>query len=230
MSSTFPTTEKALKVPPLENGDCLTRAEFERHYTAMPDLKKAELIEGVVYVASPLRFDNHGKPHFDLITWLGVYCAGTLGVNGGDNATTRLDLDNEPQPDVQLRIANGGQSTIGNDGYVEGPPELIAEVAASSVSYDLRQKLQVYRRNRVQEYLVWRVDDCQIDWFRLKAEEYVLLEPDAAGVVRSEVFPGLWLARQAMLEGNLAVVLATLQAGLATAAHADFVKQLSKPS
>ena len=213
-------------VPPLENGDRLSRAEFERRYNAMPNLKKAELIEGVVYVGSPLRFESHGKPHFNLITWLGVYCAATPGVEGGDNATTRLDLDNEPQPDVQLRIESG-QSRISNDGYVEGAPEFIAEIAASSASYDLHDKMTAYRRNGVQEYLVWRTYQNRIDWFRLREGEYVALEPDAAGVVRSEVFPGLWLAIPELLQDNLAEVLAVLQQGIATAEHADFVNRLN---
>lgn len=215
------------EVPPLENGDRLTRHEFERRYHAMPYLKKAELIEGVVYVASPLRFESHGKPHFQIITWLGVYSAATPGVDGGDNATIRLDLDNEPQPDALLRIESG-QSRISDDDYVEGAPELIVEVAATSASYDLHDKLRVYRRNRVQEYLVWQIYDNRLNWFRLREGDYVTLEPDAAGVVRSEVFPGLWLAVTAMLDGDLAGVLATLQQGLNTPEHADFVQCLSE--
>lgn len=205
--------QEFVKLPPLENGDKLTRDEFERRYQAMPDIKKAELIEGVVYVASPLRFEGHGKPHFQLITWLGVYSAATPGVEGGDNATTRLDLDNEPQPDALLRIASG-QSRISDDDYVEGAPELVVEIAASSAAYDLHNKLTVYRRNGVQEYLVWTTYENQLTWFRLRGQEYITLEPDANGVIKSEVFPGLWLAPNALLEGNLAKVLAVLQQGL----------------
>lgn len=222
----YAASEASVEVPPLENGDRLRRPEFERRYKAMPHLKKAELIEGVVYVGSPLRFESHGKPHFQIITWFGVYCAATPGVEAGDNATVRLDLDNEPQPDVLLRIESG-QSRLSDDDYVEGAPELIAEVAASSASYDLHDKLTVYRRSGVQEYIVWRTYDNRLDWFRLREGEYVLLEPDAEGVVRSEMFPGLWLDVPALLEGNLAKVLAVLQSGLAIAEHADFVKRLS---
>ncbi len=217
------------KLPPLENGDRLTRHEFERRYQAMPHIKKAELIEGVVYVASPLRFEPHAEPHSSIVGWLWVYRSATPGVRLGDNATVRLDMDNEPQPDVLLRLDEslGGQSRISDDGYVEGAPELIAEVAASSAAYDLRDKLRVYRRNAVQEYLVWQVYDQRLDWFRLREGEYVPLQPDNAGIVRSEVFPGLWLAIPALLEGNLAQVLAVLQQGLTTSEHAAFVEQLS---
>ena len=216
-----------LTIPPLENGDKLTRVEFERRYSAMPHLKKAELIEGVVYMASPLRITNHGNPHARIITWLGNYWSATPGIELGDNATVRLDLDNEPQPDALLRIEIGGQSTISQDGYVEGAPELIVEIAASSVSLDLHQKLKVYRRNQVQEYLVWRVEDGEFDWFSLQQEEYIKLEPLENGIICSQVFPGLWLDRAALLAGNLARVLTVVQQGLASQEHEEFVKRLS---
>jgi Uma2 family endonuclease len=144
-------------MPPLENGDRLTRAEFERRHAAMPRLKKAELIEGVVYMPSPVRFKKHAKPHAVLVTWLGTYEAATSGVELADNATVRLDLDNEPQPDALLRILPeaGGQSDDSADDFVEGAPELVAEAASSSASYDVHEKKRAYRRNRVQEYLVF---------------------------------------------------------------------------
>src|SRR5580658_6611036 len=91
-------------VPPLENGDRLTRAEFERRYNAMPEHVRAELVEGVVVMASPVRHNMHGQQHGDLLTWAGMYRVGTPGVLGGADATVRLDLDNEPQPDVYLLI------------------------------------------------------------------------------------------------------------------------------
>src|SRR5437660_6582278 len=181
-------------VPPLESGDHLTRAEFERRYDAMPGLTKAELIEGVVYMPSPVSVDHDG-PHFDLITWLGTYRAATPGVRGGDNGSLRLDLDNMPQPDAYLMIlpSHGGQARIGADRYVAGGPELLAEVAASSASYDLHVKLDAYRRNEVREYVVWRVLDQAVDWFVLREGRYELLLVDEAGLYKSEVFPGLWL-------------------------------------
>ncbi len=217
------------KLPPLENGDRLTRYEFERRYAAMPHVKKAELIEGVVYMASPVRISSHGRPHSLLIAWLGVYRAGTPHIDLADNTTVRLDMDNEPQPDALLRLDEsvGGQSRISDDDYVEGAPEFVAEVAASSASYDLRDKLRAYRRNQVQEYIVWEVYENRLNWFRLLDGEYVPLEPDAAGVVRSEVFPGLWLAVPALLAGNFAQVLAVLQEGLNSPEHAQFVERLS---
>ncbi|MEX2175507.1 MAG: Uma2 family endonuclease [Pirellulaceae bacterium] len=214
-------------IPPLVAGDRLTRDEFQRRYAAMPDVKKAELIEGVVYMASPVSNDDHAAPHAALMMWLGVYWAMTPGVQAGDNGTLHLDLDNDPQPDGYLRILPefGGRSkTV--DGYVEGSPELIAEVAASSVSYDLHDKLNAYRRNGVQEYVVWRVWDKAIDWLVLRGGRYFPLQADSAGHYQSEVFPGLWLDPAALLRGDLARVLAVLQEGLASPEHSAFVGKL----
>ena len=224
----LPAGEGARRPPPLENGDRLTRVEFERRYEAMPDVKKAELIDGVVYVGSPVRFGKHGQPHARLLTWLGTYAALTRGVGLGDNATVRLDADTEPQPDALLRIEPeaGGTSWISDDDYVAGAPELVAEIAASSASYDLHDKMDACRRAGVKEYLVWRVDDEQIDWFALRDGAYVRLTPDESGVVSSQVFPGLRLALSALLAGDVARVVAALQEGLGTSEHAAFVARL----
>jgi Uma2 family endonuclease len=216
-----------LTVLPLENGDRLSRAEFERRYSAMSQVKKAELIEGIVYMASPLRFRSHGQPHARIIGWLAVYEAATPGVELGDNATVRLDADNEPQPDALLRIDVGGRSQISDDDYVEGAPELIVEVAASTASYDLHEKLRVYRRNGVQEYVIWRVYNCELDWFQLRDGEYMRIEPNTEGIIFSEVFPGLCLDVSALLSGDLARVLEVLHQGLAAPEHQSFLESLA---
>ena len=217
-------------IPPLKHGARLTRDEFERRYDTMPYIKKAELIEGVVYMPSPVRFDVHSEPHAHIITWLGVYCAATPGIRLGDNATVRLGDDNEPQPDALLRLdeALGGNSRISDDGYIEGATELIVEIAATSADYDLREKLETYRCHGVREYIVWRTEEGQLDWFRLVEGEYVLMAPDANSIIESQIFYGLRLAVKALLEGSLATVLSELQKGLETAEHAAFVEQLNK--
>ena len=199
-----------LTLPPLENGDQLTRMEFEQRYQAMTQVKKAELIEGIVYMASPLRAKAHGKPHAHMMGWLVSYEAAISGVEVLDNSTVRLDPDNELQPDALLRIEIDGQSTLSEDDYVEGAPELIVEIAASSASIDLNQKLNVYRRNQVQEYLVWRVYDGEFDWFHLRQGEYVRLNPNQSGILCSTIFPGLWLDPSAFLSGDIATVLIRL--------------------
>jgi Uma2 family endonuclease len=216
-----------LAIPPLENGDRLSRAEFERRYRAMPQVKKAELIEGVTYMASPLRIRSHGEPHGLLMTWLGTYRAFTPGVVLGDNPTVRLDPDNEPQPDAVLFVP-GQQATISEDDYIEGAPELVIEIAASSVAIDLHDKKRAYRRNGVREYLVWRTLESQIDWFMLQADEYVPLIAAEQGIIRSRVFPGLWLTVPAMLTGDMALVLAELQNGLNSSEYQEFKQGLIK--
>ncbi|MEH2407278.1 Uma2 family endonuclease [Nostoc sp.] len=217
-------------LPPLESGDRLTRPEFERRYAAAPHIKKAELIEGIVYVASPLRHEQHGKPHSRVITWLGVYQSLTPGVDLSDAPTVRLDLDNEPQPDAVLFIEPnaGGQTSLSSDGYIEGSPELIVEIAASSVAIDRGSKKQVYCRNGVLEYVIWQSYENQIEWFCLSDGDYRLQSPDADGIIRSQVFPGLWLAVEALLNNQMVQVLEVVQAGLKSPEHSAFVQQLQK--
>jgi Uma2 family endonuclease len=222
----------AISIAPLESGDRLTRQEFELRYMASEHIRKAELIEGVVYVASPVRATRHARPHGMIVTWLGDYCTATPGVDLLDNATVRLDADNEPQPDALLRIEPlvGGNSAIGEDDYVEGAPELIVEVAASSASYDLNDKLNVYRRNGVREYIVWQMYENRVDWFVLEAGRYVLAIADDRCIIRSQVFPGLWLSVNGLRQGNRSEVLAVLHSGLQTAEHQAFVERLNRES
>jgi Uma2 family endonuclease len=228
MSTRVPPVPKVVVAPPLENGDLLTRAEFERRYEAMPDVKKAELIEGEVYMPSPVRWNQHAGPHADLIGWLVVYRAFTPGVRAGDNGSMRLDLDTEPQPDAVLIIepACGGRVQISDDDFIEGAPELVAEVSASTVSIDLNRKFRVYRRNNVQEYVVWRVLDGTIDWFVLRQSQYDRLARSASGFFESEAFPGLWLDPEALAGGDMARVLQVVQQGIASPEHAAFVTKL----
>lgn len=224
------TIEIELETPPLEVGDRLTRAEFERRWKAMPHIKKAELIEGVVYMPSAVRYRAHGLPHTVLSHWLQSYVLGTPGTEAADNSSIRLDNDNEPQPDLLLRLDRslGGQSWEDDEGYLRGAPELAAEIAASSASYDLHQKLHVYRRHGVREYVVWRTFDRAIDWFVLREGNYERLAPDAEGLLKSLVFPGLWLDAPALLRNDLAAAVAAANRGLAGPEHAEFVAVLQQ--
>jgi Uma2 family endonuclease len=221
---------RLVKPPRLNQGDRLTREEFERRYDAMPNLKKAELIEGVVYMPSPVRHPDHGEPHGIVVTWIGVYRAFTSLVSFSDNATIRLDGINDPQPDVVLFMDEtaGGRARIGEDRYIEGAPELVVEVAASTAAYDLHDKRRAYERNGVREYLVWRTEDGEFDWFRLRGKKYVRVQPDNKGVITSSVFPGLRLNVKALLNDDMKEVLAELQRELKSKEHADFVKRLSR--
>ncbi len=215
----------------LEPGDRLTRWEFEQRYAAMPYLKQAELIEGMVYIPSPVRV-SHAEFHAQIVGLLSIYSAATPGVHLLDNATVRLDADNKVQPDILLRIASdrGGQSRIGLHEYVEGAPELIIEIAGSSVAYDLHDKLHVYRRNGVYEYGVWHVYEKRMDWFRWIDGAYVTIPPDAAGVICSTIFPGLYLATSALVQGDILRALTIVQQRLATDLHTRFGADLNRRS
>lgn len=229
-TSILPTlpAEPASPPPPLEPHDRLSRDEFERRYAAMPHLKKAELLKGVVHMPSPVRNDRHGEPHALLVGWLVFYQIATPGVRAADNTTLRLGREDEPQPDALLRIPaeRGGQSTVDAEDYISGAPELAAEVASSSASYDLHEKLEVYQQHGVREYVVWRVLDRAVDWFALRGEQYEPLLAGPDGILRSEAFPGLWLDVEALLSGDGARLLAVLQEGIASPEHAAFVEHL----
>jgi Uma2 family endonuclease len=215
-------------VQPLESGDRLGEIEFLRRYEAMPDVKKAELIEGKVYMPSPVRL-IHAAPDTTIQGWLFTYAARTPGTQAAGNATVRLDPENVPQPDALLRILPecGGHTRIDSAGYLFGPPELIVEVAASTVTIDLHDKLHAYRRAGVREYLVWRTSDAQFDWFILDGDEYRANGPDSLGVLRSPHFLGLALAVDALLNHDSARLLDVLHAEMQTPAHAAFVAQLT---
>jgi Uma2 family endonuclease len=214
---------------PLENGDRLTAPEFMRRYQAMPDVKKAELIEGVVYMGSPVRMDAHGEPDSFVQGWLAAYSFATPGTRVGANGTVKLDADNVPQPDAALRILEecGGASHLDQEGYLVGAPELVVEIAASSSSIDLHDKLRAYRRNGIKEYLVWRTVEDAFNWFILREGNYQPQLPDTKGLCHSAEFPGLVLNVPALLARNGAAVLATLHASLKSKAHHAFVAELA---
>ena len=215
------------QIPELQAGDHL-RAELSGDILRCRTSRKAELIEGIVYMPSPVSHKRHSRPHGFIVTWLGTYLSATPGTDAGDNGTVRLDWENEPQPDGMLRILpeRGGQSRDDEDDYIAGSPELVAEVSASSASYDLHEKLHAYQRNGVREYLVWRVWDAAIDWFALREGRFERMPLTEADHYRSETFPGLWLDPAAMIRGDLAAAMAVLQQGLASPEHAAFVARL----
>ncbi len=216
--------------PRLESGDHLTTEEFLDRFEAAWSLKKAELVEGVVYLPSPTRWGLHAIQHQALSTWLGVYWAYTKGTQAGDSGTLRLDLKNVPQPDVALIVlpSHGGRAQFDENQYLVGGPELVGEVAGSTRSIDLNSKLFVYLRNQIREYIVWRVEDDAIDWFVAHEGRYERLLPDAAGIMRSETVPGLWLEAQAMVALDLLAVLRLLEQGIASDEHAAFVARLAQ--
>ena len=221
MSSVITTT------PPLVDGERLSREEFHRRYLAMPHVKKAELIDGVVHMPSPLRNSAHALPDQDLAGWIAHYRWQTPGLRGGSNGTIRFQGDNELQPDAMLMIerSHGGQAMLDADDYITGGPELVAEVSASSASKDRNKRKRVFLTNGVREYVMVRTEQDAVDWFVLRDGKYEAL-PLKEGVFESEVFPGLWLDPAALVHGNGTAVLATLQRGIASPEHEAFVEKL----
>ncbi len=214
--------------PLLENGDEMSAGEFMERYERMPNVKKAELINGVVYMASPVSLDLHSEPHAHLLGVIFNYKIHVPAIRIADNGTTKLGKKDIPQPDIKLFITSnaGGQSQV-VDGYVVGPPELVAEVSASTRSIDINQKFQMYQKAGVKEYLVWRVEDDEIDWWQSIEGKYERLPMDDAGIIRSVVFPGLWLNVPELLAENLPAVIATLNVGIASPEHRAFVERLN---
>jgi hypothetical protein len=213
-------------IEPLRAGQRLTVEEFLRRWEAMPDLKFAELIDGVVYMPSPQTSD-HGLAEFSVDGWLFTYVANTPGCRGGSQSTW-LMLQSAPQPDSFLWILPeyGGQSAI-HGKYHHGAPELAAEVCVTSASYDLGVKKSLYQRAGVREYVAILMEEEEIRWHRLVKGVYELCRPTSKGVFRSRVFPGLWLDGQALWKSDEARLLKTLGRGLKSAEHAAFVKKLA---
>ncbi|QDU31494.1 hypothetical protein ETAA8_66530 [Anatilimnocola aggregata] len=211
----------------LQNGDHLTREEFLFRWEASPNLKRAELLEGIVYMPAAVRHSQHSAPHGDIMGWLWSYRLATPGIGLGDNGSVGLDEFTVPQPDAYLLLPPelGSGARENSAGYLEGPPDLIAEIAASSASIDLHLKLKLYQTSGVPEYIVWRTEERLIDWFVLQDGRYIPLVAED-GILKSRRFPGLWLNVTAMVAGNPQGVHATLQLGLATAEHAAFREQL----
>ena len=222
-----PAVVSVLHLPLLEAGDHLDQATFHARYEAMPPDFRAELIGGVVFVPSPLRLE-HGVSHALVMGWLTNYWGATPGTRVRDNATAILGDDSEPQPDATLVIEpeRGGQSSVSEDGYATGPPELIVEVASSSESIDLHAKRRDYEQAGVLEYVVVVLRQRMVRWFVLQDGMYREVEADAHGVFKSTVFPGLWLDAPALLRLDVRQVMATLQHGIETPEHAAFAQQL----
>lgn len=214
------TVEQA--VPPLVEGDRLTRDEFLRRWDAMPKVKFAELIGGVVYMPSPLSRD-HGVPDCRVAYWLSHYAAFTPGCEVGSN-TTWLMCEDSPQPDVYLRLLpeHGGQSATAGL-YPQGAPEFLAEICLSSTAHDLHEKFDLYEEAGVREYLAFLVREQEIRWHRLIDSAFRVIPADADGVLRSAAFPGLWLDAGALLAGDMARVFTVLTKGLNTPEHAEFL-------
>ena len=227
MSTLTKPTMPAIFTPiDLQNGDRMNREEFHRAYEQTPKHFRAELIGGVVYVASPLR-RRHSTHHNRLGMVFSLYEMNTPGIEAGDNATVILGQESEPQPDLYLRLLPefGGQSTTDSNDYVQGPPELLAEIAHSSRSIDLHAKRADYASHGVREYVVVSLADRRCFWFDLSASRELQVPSD--GIIRIQSFPGLWIDSEALFSADGKRLMNTLQQGIGSPQHAEFVSRLA---
>jgi hypothetical protein len=218
---------RRVKPPPLIEGIELDQPEFHRRYAAMPPGTRAELIDGVVYMPSPVSIE-HGRAHVPGIVWLDRYAEATPGVEVLDGATAILGRKSEPQPDALLCILpeHGGRTRI-IKGFIHGAPELLVEVAKATRYIDLGPKRKDYERAGVQEYLVRALGPDEVIWHVLREGRLVAVPPGADGLYRSEVFQGLWLDPAALVAGDRRRLRAALDQGLASPEHAAFVARLA---
>ena len=213
-------------LPPLVDGQRLDQPTFHERYAAMPEKTRAELVDGVVFMPSPLR-GAHGEADRMIGGWLFCYQRAVPCLRSPSNATAILGPGVEVRPDAQLRIPDelGGRDRV-VDGYVNGPPELVVEVGGSSRVFDLGSKKNSYEKAGVLEYLFVGVEPVDVRWFALRDGRYAEIATGADGIYRSEVFPGLWLDPKAFAEEDRDALIAALERGLATDEHARFVAEL----
>jgi Uma2 family endonuclease len=222
-----PSPVAAEPLPPLEQGERMDRREFHARYAAMPPGTRAELIGGRVYIMASAVRRRDGKHQIKLWSWLDAYESATPGVEALSDTTAILAEDSEPQPDVAMRVMVGGRTTVDDYDYVVGCPELVCEVASSTASYDLHEKLADYERYGAIEYVAVLVRTPEVRWHRRGADgRLAVVPPDADGLYRSTPFPGLWLDPAALLAGDTRRLLEVLAAGLASAEHAAFAAEL----
>ena len=209
-----------MSMPPLSAGDWLSRREFLARWAAHPEIKKAELIGGIVYLAGQ-ETAEHGEMQAAMIGLCGYYAASTPGIQSGCN-TTILMLGDAPQPDVHLRIVrpDGDDLTVA--------PEAVVEICLSDAAYDLHPKLDLYERAGVKEYIALLLHERETRWHRLTPDGYEPMPASAGGIYRSTSFPGLWIDAKGLFAGDTDQVLSVLQAGLKTREHAEFVAWLGR--
>jgi Uma2 family endonuclease len=227
MATVKPRKTKAL--PPLENGDQLDQKTFHARYEAMPEDCRAELIGGIVYLASPQKVP-HSEAQCLTVRWLDEYSEATPGTEALANNTQILGPESEPEPDGCLFIASeyGGRVFVDPDDFLNGSPDLVAEVSSSTESIDLHRKKLDYEKAGVREYVVLALRTQQVFWFFRQRGKFKEVPLPADGIFRSRAFPGLWLDAEAMLRNNRQQVLAALKQGLASPEHAAFLAKLAK--
>lgn len=215
-------------LPPLKEGDRLDQKTFHERYEAMPEHVRAELIGGIVFMASPQGLP-HGRGTWTVARWLGAYEEATSGTEVLPGVTDIMGPKSEPEPDNCLLISPecGGQTWEDERGYLNGAPELIVETSSTTEARDLGRKKNDYESAGVLEYVVVALRSKKVFWFVLHRGKYQQMETDTDGIYRSQVFPGLWLDPDALLRRDRKKLLAVLKRGLASKEHQTFVRKLA---
>jgi Uma2 family endonuclease len=203
----------------------MSQTEFADLYRRTPDSVAAELIGGVVYV-SPPPSNEHDAAHMWLSAILMTYKMSVVGIEIGSSISLVMDDEFQPQPDLILRRLPefGGRSITRADGSIQGPPELVVEIAYSRRSIELHTKMAEYARCGVVEYLVYMIDEKRLRWFDLPTEQELF--PEESGIFKIRQFPGLWIDQQAITANNRSQMIAVLQSGLAKPAHRSFARKM----
>jgi Uma2 family endonuclease len=225
----FPVDQKdTAQVPPLDNGDRLDQKTFHERYESMENHVRAELIGGIVYMASPQK-RPHSRTTLLVGHWLGEYEEWTPGTEVLAGATDIMGSASQPEPDHCLFVLPqfGGSVGFNESDYLTGAPELIVETAATTESRDLHQKKDDYEKARVREYVVVALRSRKVFWFIRRHGKFAAMGPGQDGIFRSKIFPGLWLDPEALLERNRARLLTVLREGLASKGHHAFVAKLA---
>jgi Uma2 family endonuclease len=220
-----------MTAPIVENPRLITGTKFDLDdFLALCEevayQQRAELIDGIVFVPDAL-WSDHIDLESSVTVCMGQYADVTPGCQSGRNATCVM-LAQSPRPDLYLRIGEeyGGNSRL-NRGVLEGAPELVAEICATSTEIDFGPKLELYMRAGVREYITFEtLPPRRIVWRILVDGIYHQILPDASGIIRSHCFPGLWLDTEALWAGDGIRKQATVRAGLESDEHRAFVEQL----
>ena len=186
----------------------------------------ADLVGGVVHLWIRVTV-SHGQMSATLNGGIGLSRVGLTGIHGGVRTTTVLGDDSEVQPDATLRFPIGGTSAVNDDDYLVGCPELVCDVVDTADAHALTARRADDERYGATEVVMVTVREPRVLWLVGEGDRLTERSPDADGVYRSGVFPGLWLDPAALLAEDMQRLLDVLRQGLATPEHAAFAASLT---
>jgi len=164
---------------------------FEEFCFLVKDGEKADLIDGVIYMASPDNTDANELQGW-LATILSLFLDEVdLGKLYTSRVAFRLAKRNSPEPDIAF--VKKQRLHLVKRGHVEGPPDAAIEIVSpDSIQRDYLKKRRQYQRFKVPEY--WIIDEVRQRVVMLRLGEdgkYHQVKPKN-GELHSEVLPGFW--------------------------------------